>query len=300
MRNTSIMSAYGGGYSDTTKPRTSAYLTKSKAMEKTVVSKLPTDEEIRNSWKNVKSINDRIKQPVNLHPMRILYEEEKKQMKDRISNVKNAQQSYILSSLYKQRASKYKNPTEAATKALQALKETKVDVNPIYMPQAFPSKKNVALQPDSQAPVIAHELGHITGARSPGAEGTAMVLNFAEQGEIMSRNKHVQKLAKEIGRPILTSRQLPIEIDVHNTHTYSPWENKADIEGLRYIFFNNGITKKYGDNITPEQFKKALQNPKIANELQIKRLKANFEDKDIIELNNILAKTNTAEKQNLA
>jgi len=279
---------------------TSAYKRKPSVMENPVVSKLPTDEEIRNSWKNAKSINDGLNTQVTYSDWKRIKEQTEKEIDNKIKNVTKAQKAYILSPLFKQRASKYKNPTEASSKALQALQELKTDISRYNREQAYPSRKLVTLNPDSEASVIAHEFGHMVGARPGSESGTAMVLNYNEQAEIMSRNKHVQKLAQQTGKPILRDSQIPIPIDKSNTHTYSPWENKADIDGMRFIFYKNGITKKYGDNITPEQFKKALENPKIKNELQIKRLKENFEEKDIIQLNNMLAKTNIAEQQNLA
>lgn len=228
-----------------------------------------------------------------------LKKNEKKEIDNKIAKVIKAKSEYLLSPLYQQRASKFKNPTEASSKALKSLQELKTRISPFVNPEAFPSRKLVNLNPDSDINEIAHEFGHMTGARPGSTPGTAMVLNFQEQAEIMKRNKHVQKISREIGRPILTDRQLPFEIDKTNTHKFSPWENKADIEGMRFIFYNNGITKKYGDPITPELLKKALENPKIKNTLQIQRLRNNFEDNDIIQLNNILA-ANMQQNQNIA
>jgi len=302
MRRTLSMGNIPYNGSDTTRPgtSTSAYGRKQTMMEKPVVSKFPTDEEVRNSGKNAKSINDGLNTQVTYSDSKKIKEQNEKEIENKIKNVTKAQRAYILSPLFKQRASKYKNPIEASAKALQSLQELKTEVSPYVNQQAYPSKKLVTINPDSEASAIAHEFGHMVGARPGSESGTAMVLNYNEQAEIMSRNKHVQKLAQQTGKPILRDSQIPIPIDKSNTHKYSPWENKADIDGMRYIFYKNGITKKYGDNITPEQLKKALENPKIKNDLQIKRLKENFEEKDIIQLNNMLAKTNTAEQQNLA
>jgi len=303
MRRTQSMGNIPYSGSDTTRPgtrpdiqSTSAYRRKPSVMEKPVVSKFPTDEEVRNP--KLKSINDGLN--TTTASWRDLQDKEKKISDKRISNVTKAQQEYAASPLFFQRASKYKDAAKAQKLLLKSLQTVKTDVKSGNREQAYPSRNLVTLEPQSTSPVISHELGHIMGARPGSESGVAMVLNYNEQAEIMSRNKHVQKLAQQTGKPILRDSQIPIPIDESNTHTYSPWENKADIEGMRFIFFNNGITRKYGENLTPELFKKALQNPKIANELQIKRLRKNFEDKDIIQLNNILAKTNIAEQQNLA
>lgn len=289
---------------DTIPTRTSKYRMIGKVASNTPApppTPLPTDKEIMESWKKLKSPNDNLNQQIDWK--KVAEEKAKKAKQDldnKISDVTSLQKSYILSPLYKQRASKFKNPNVASAKALQALQELKTEANSYYNNQAYPSKKLVTVQPDVESGVIAHEFSHMTGARPRYESGTAMGLNYDEQAEIMSRNKNVQKVSKEIGKPILSHTQLPFQIDKTNTHIYSPWENKADIEGMRFLFYKNGITKKYGENISPEQLKKALENPKIKNDLQIKRLKQNFEDKDIIHLNNTLAKINTAEQKNLA
>lgn len=286
-----------------TKPSTSAYATKPTMRSSKVV---PIDtiglssalQKGRLNQPKLKSINDGINIPTA--PWKDLRDEEKKLSDKRISNVTSAQQEYAASPLYVQRASKYKDGVKAQKLLLNALQTVKTDVKSGNQERAYPSRNLVTLEPQSVSPVISHELGHIMGARPGSESGVAMVLNYAEQAEIMSRNKNVQALSKQTGKTILNEGQMPIPITKSNTHKYAPWENKADIEGMRFIFFNNGITKKYGENLTPEQFKKALQNPKIKNQLQIKRLQENFEDKDIIQLNNMLAKTNIAEQQNLA
>lgn len=218
-----------------------------------------------------------------------------KETKENISKVLKAQTEYVSSPLYQQRASKYYNPAEVSSKtskALKALKEVKI-LTDAMRTQATPSEKKVELETEATAPTIAHELGHITGART-GKYGTAVKMNQAERMEIMNRNKTLQSLSKQKKVPASE-----IEINEYNEHQISPKENKSDIEALRNILYTEGITKKYGENITPEQFKKALQNKNIKNEKHIKRLQSNFDDKDIIQLNNILAARRTGQ-QNLA
>lgn len=280
----------------------SAYKRKPPKNEKVIVTPIKnyTEKEL---------INQR---PIgNLFPSQTQYvggykeikEKEEKERKRNISNVVKAQSEYLSSPLYQQRASKYYKPDELSSKSkksLQALREMDVSVSNFAKQQAFPEKKRVNLHTDSDVGVMAHEFGHMVGARPEGKPGTAMILNREEQAEILKRNKHLKSLSNKIGKPIISVRQPEYpELNKDNQHKIAPFENKADIESMRYIFYKQGVTKKYGENITPEQFKKALQNPKIEKEFTIKRLRENFDDKDIIELNNILAARRTGQ-QNLA
>lgn len=272
----------------------SAYKRKPPKNEKVIVTPIKnyTEKEL---------INQR---PIgNLFPSQTQYiggykeikERRAKETKENISKVLKAQSEYLSSPLYLQRASKFYNPAEASlkqTKALQALKEVNI-LTDAMRTQATPSEKKVELETEVTAPTIAHELGHITGARTK-KYGTAIKMSPAERMEIMNRNKTLQSLSKQKNVPASE-----IQIDEYNEHQISPKENKSDIEALRNILYTEGITKKYGENITPEQFKKALQNKNIKNEKHIKRLQSNFDDKDIIQLNNILAATRTGQ-QNLA
>ena len=88
--------------------------------------------------------------------------------------------------------------------------------------------------------------------------------------------------------------------DEYNTHNLSPIENKADIDALRGLLNDNGITQRFGQNIDINTLQKALKNPKIAGDKHIKRLLNNFEKKDIVELNNIIAKQQQVANENLA
>jgi len=72
-------------------------------------------------------------------------------------------------------------------------------------------------------------------------------------------------------------------------HEIGSAENKGDLDAIRQLLHDNKITQNYGDNITPEQWKKALANPKIAREPHVVRMRNNFDDNSICDLNNIIA-----------
>jgi hypothetical protein len=84
-------------------------------------------------------------------------------------------------------------------------------------------------------------------------------------------------------------------------HDIGSSENKADLDSIRQILFDNKITQNYGDNITPEQWKKAMSIPKIAKEPHVVRMRKNYEDASIADLNNTIAKNpNINDKSTMA
>jgi hypothetical protein len=76
------------------------------------------------------------------------------------------------------------------------------------------------------------------------------------------------------------------------SHTYSAFENKADLDAVRHLFKKYGYTQKFGDDITPELFQKASKDNRINSDEQFKRMRENFDDKVIIDLNNRVAYEN--------
>ena len=72
-------------------------------------------------------------------------------------------------------------------------------------------------------------------------------------------------------------------------HTYSPTENKADLDAIRHLLKKYNYTSSYGDDITPELWQKALKDKKINQNEHLQRMRKNFDDKAIINLNNRVA-----------
>ena len=106
--------------------------------------------------------------------------------------------------------------------------------------------------------------------------------NFSEQGVPKSH------LAK-------TGYELMYKLDPHQ---YSPTENKADLDAIRHLLKKNKYTSNYGDDITPELWERALKDKKINQNEHLKRMRRNFDDKAIINLNNRVAKNNKKEDKN--
>lgn len=81
---------------------------------------------------------------------------------------------------------------------------------------------------------------------------------------------------------------------------YAANESYSDIMALRQLFKDNGITKNFGDNITNDDFNKALKIKNIANDPNFKRIRLKYKDEHIPVLNNIIAiRNNTNNNYNV-
>ena len=83
-------------------------------------------------------------------------------------------------------------------------------------------------------------------------------------------------------------------------HTSKNTENKADLDAVRYMLKKYNYTKSYGEDITPDLWQKALKDKRINENKHIKRMRENFEDKAIINLNNRVALNKSNKKQDQA
>lgn len=74
-----------------------------------------------------------------------------------------------------------------------------------------------------------------------------------------------------------------------NNHDINPRENYADLNALRWMMYKRGIYDTRKGDMTPEQLKKAKNDPFIKKSFSNKRLFKHFKDDDIIYLNNKIA-----------
>jgi len=66
-------------------------------------------------------------------------------------------------------------------------------------------------------------------------------------------------------------------------------ETYGDLTGMRQLLLDNGVTTEFGQELTPELFKKATENKRVINSPAFKRMKLKFKDEDIIKMNNEVA-----------
>ncbi len=87
---------------------------------------------------------------------------------------------------------------------------------------------------------------------------------------------------------------------IFNQHDASSTENYGDLNAIRQILLDKGITTQFGEELTPEKWQKVLSDKNLLNQEHIKRLRKNFSDEAIIQLNNSIAKGGTQTQVDIA
>jgi hypothetical protein len=169
----------------------------------------------------------------------------------------------------------------------------------------------IELASDADDSVLAHEIGHVTSglgllSKSP-TQGGAMFQSPSEAWQFVVKNKNITNAQKkQISDSYMSNVKYgnfitdpsgfaigglkPGKFDVHDIGAF---EAKGDLDAVRYLLNKEGLTKKYGQDITEDILKKAIQNKNIQNNKFFKRMRSNYSDKDIIELNNTIAKVDS-------
>lgn len=232
-----------------------------------------------------------------------------RQLKDTKLSPKNYLELYLQSPVYLERLRNqgYSNPQNVANSRLEKLQDTGVyyqnpddnilqetyrkfvgytDANAIgslYNPRTNTvtinearDRKNVGKQGTyNRDSTETHELSHATDAGFP--------LNTADEAQLFRRLKGFQ-LDEDFR---YQDREDMINNKIYNDlpHDQLPRENKADINGLRYILYKNGIY----DTTKDGEFKQEHLNKVKNSEFVKNRLQNNYSDQDIIWLMNKIA-----------
>ena len=72
-------------------------------------------------------------------------------------------------------------------------------------------------------------------------------------------------------------------------HDVNAGENYGDLTALRHALLKQGYTKSFGENLSQETLNKAFQDQKIKNIKQVQRMRRNFNDASILDINNKIA-----------
>jgi hypothetical protein len=229
---------------------------------------------------------------------------------------------YLNSDLYKQRLNKFNtgNMADLIKQRISELKNIQFFRGPegpsVTSPNNYLEKgAGVQIARGSGATTIAHELGHVTSgtgrhiiAKSVD-EGQSDAMSPAEAWYFINRDKNIKKADKEgVYKAYVSDAK---KFGFYSTDPTSRWttfdphdvgagEAKGDLDAVRFLLQKNGLTKKYGENITPEIIKKAMQNPKISGDLFFQRLLKRFGEKSIVDLNNNIAKVGNEDNQDMA
>lgn len=167
---------------------------------------------------------------------------------------------------------------------------------------AFPNQlhigqKQMRYNNYDRAELVAHELGHVTNANDNDA---GLRLTAGEEKYIFDRNKtmtpeqraslYKSGVEKSAINPNGT---LSAYLGDGATHDIAPSENMSDIQALRFLMKKNKIYDAGTQDLTPELLKKAKSNPAIKKMFSSKRLFESFDDKDLIDIMNKVAKVET-------
>lgn len=214
--------------------------------------------------------------------------------------VYNWTRDYIDSPKYKERlANFYKYPAVVQRKRGEkasnvGFTETEEGGSAYSDTSAYPNQLNIAKKQlrnlkAERGEVAAHELGHLTNA----GEGSGLKLNPLEQSFIFNKVKTLtpqQKAEYTKSAKEYKGGDLVEYLSEGESHDIAPSENMSDIQALRFYMNKQKIYDARVQDLTPEMLKKAKADPKIKKLFTTKRLFDTFEDKDLIEIMNKVAK----------
>ena len=157
---------------------------------------------------------------------------------------------------------------------------------------------SIQIRPSDTSSTVAHELGHSIFREqlsdNPNSTTGALGLNPAEMAAVL-KNLNRENIYKTY---TATNKGWEHPLAYYDEHYDTRGgrrerdavnETYGDLTSVRKLLNDNGITKKFGDDITPEMWKKASENPKINKVPTFKRMRIKYKDDDIIKMNNSVA-----------
>lgn len=146
------------------------------------------------------------------------------------------------------------------------------------------------------------DMKYLKAGDANSASGMGMSVNemlfLANKSTLPSKVKgYINEKAKSDGGKWGTYKN-PTDEMQGDAHNWDPVEFKSDLDAVRLLLNDYGITKKFGQDIDEATIEKALKNPKVANEPHFQRLLKNFGKKNMVEINNKIAKGGLANAVN--
>jgi len=219
---------------------------------------------------------------------------------------------YMNSPLYMERLSKSIPDTENAKDVQQRRLDNllSIKLNPKTVNEGTnynhnQNRINIGARDFVDNSIIGHELAHgvvpnITnsyGKQNMFAKATNVIGDLFQPFEQFS-NSELEKINRPLSGKI-TAPNFDYMMARKEEH-YKPQGSKAsaktaanetygDLTGMRQLLLDNGLTTEFGQELTPELFKKATENKRVMNSPAFKRMKLKFKDEDIIKMNNEVA-----------
>lgn len=252
---------------------------------------------------------------------------EKPNTPSRIPLLKSRFVQYIKSPLYKKRLEMQgvKNPDKVVKERVEKLNSIETSVGPSSSLSYIFTKPNqkervpalTVKQKDSDYTAM-HEISHVTNygdvffdptinksaavgntkkfGDMDSASGKGMSVNemlyIADRSNMLPKYKNYLHAVAESNKKSGSFLNPAESITGVDTHGLDPSELKSDLDAVRLLFNDYGITKSFGADIDEATIEKALKNPKIANEPHFQRMLKQFSKKKIVEINNSVAKNN--------
>lgn len=227
-----------------------------------------------------------------------------------VQPIANVMGEYVRSPLYLQRLKgmRVENP-----EAVQAARVAQLnEVRPTSVREGsehllyYGGKPILEANKDSSRYTLIHELGHTfteKGEAVKAAGGSPFTasgrgMSSVEGWAFVNRSNLSPALKKAAFRayqaagahgnysndPVMAVK--PAGMDEHGVSTK---EMKGDLEALRLILLDSGITTKYGETLTDEHIKKFKERPDLHKEEHVERLLKNFSPEALKDLNNKIA-----------
>jgi hypothetical protein len=235
--------------------------------------------------------------------------------KERIPGLVDEYIKYIKSPLYSQRLSKMKveKPGGVVADRVRQLRRADVSIGPsAHFRYGFTDKFRkeqgpmIQVRKNESDYTAMHEVAHTTNhgddffanpipGVKPGNENTASGkgMSFNEMMYLVSRLKSPNARKSVIER-FNSAKKLGVFTNAADglsgdSHSFDPSELKSDLDAMRLLFKRYGVTKSFGENISKEQMEKAKKIKEVANEPHFKRMLHNYNEQEIIDINNNIA-----------
>jgi hypothetical protein len=235
--------------------------------------------------------------------------------KERVPGIVDEYVQYLKSPLYSKRLKEMEveNPDVVVNDRVRQLKRIALTVGPssnlMYgFSDKFKTEKGpmMTIRNNESDYTAMHEISHANNHGdyffanpSPGlkkgtvntASGKGMSVN--EMNYLVSRLKNPElrkyamaSLAQNAKQGIFNNSTDSSSTDPHYVN---PSELKSDLDAVRLLFKRYGVTSSFGENISVEQIEKAKKIKEVANEPHFKRMMQNYNQQEIIDINNNIA-----------
>lgn len=165
----------------------------------------------------------------------------------------------------------------------------------------------IAMSKESPLSKIAHEIAHNTnrsialpvseGARVTTATGASLapveswkLVNAAKMDPLIKQKAFEQFRDSAKGPYGVMVADPTASVSGYDEHGKDAAELKSDLDGLRYLLYQKGVTRKFGETLDAQKLKRAMNLPEVQKDEIFQRMLKQYNPEAIIYLNNTIAK----------